>query len=59
MNRRMMNLLVITVPFEEMTTEELEQYERDPEVEVKVDGDRQVVVIKRQYEDNGWYNGKD
>jgi len=44
-----MNLLVITIPFQEMTTEEFSQYSSDPDVELIIDGDREVVVVKKQY----------
>ncbi|MCW3128534.1 MAG: hypothetical protein N2V75_00285 [Methanophagales archaeon] len=45
-----LNILVMEVPFDEITPEELAQYENDPNVEIEVDGDSQTVfILKKQY----------
>jgi len=46
----MKNILITEIPFDEVTPEEIAQYENDPDVEVEVDGDRETVfVLKKQY----------
>jgi len=46
----MKNILITEIPFDEVTPEEITQYENDPDVEVEVDGDRETVfVLKKQY----------
>lgn len=46
----MNNILIAEIPFDEVTPEEIAQYENDPDVEVEVDGDRETVfVLKKQY----------
>jgi len=46
----MKNVLIVEIPFDEVTPEEIAQYENDPDVEVEVDGDRGTVfVLKKQY----------
>jgi len=50
MEKPMRNILIIEVPFNEITPEEIAQYENDPNVEIEVDGDSQTVfVLKRLY----------
>ena len=44
------NILVMEVPFDEITPEEIAQYKNDPNVEIEVDGDSQAVfILKKQY----------
>jgi len=45
-----LNILVMEIPFNEITPEEIAQYENDPDVELEVDGDSQTVfILKKQY----------
>jgi len=42
--------ILMEVPFDEITPEEIAQYENNPNVEIKVDGDSQtVLILKKQY----------
>jgi len=42
--------LLMEVPFDETTPEEIAQNENDPNVEIVVDGDSQTVfIVKKQY----------
>jgi len=44
------NILIMEVPFDEITPEEIVQYGNDPNVEIEVDGDSQTVfILKKQY----------
>lgn len=44
------SILIIEVPFDEITPEEITQYENDPNVEIEVDGDSQTFfILKKQY----------
>lgn len=44
------NILIVEISFDEVTPEEIAQYESDPDVEVEADGDRKMVfVLKKQY----------
>ena len=44
------NILIVEIPFDEVTPEEIAQYESDPDVEIEVDGDEKIVfVLKKQF----------
>ena len=37
---------LVVIPFDEATPAEIKQYEEDPAVSVVVDGDREVVIVE-------------